>query len=66
VLDKDGELRHRHGITECPGLYAVGFRRQRTRKSTFVDGVGADAAVVVHHLLTRPRLRRTTAFGEVA
>jgi putative flavoprotein involved in K+ transport len=49
----DGEIVHRHGVTDTPGLYAVGLRRQRTRTSTFIDGVGADAAVVADHLVAR-------------
>ena len=46
VLDARGELRHRHGVTELPGLMAVGLRFQRTRRSSLIDGVGADAAMV--------------------
>ncbi|WP_448003641.1 NAD(P)-binding domain-containing protein [Agromyces bauzanensis] len=45
VLDEHGELRHRHGVTELPGLTAVGLRFQRTRRSSLIDGVGADAAI---------------------
>lgn len=46
VLDAHGELRHRHGVTAIPGLMALGLRFQRTRRSNFIDGVGADAAIV--------------------
>ncbi|UGS34921.1 putative oxidoreductase CzcO [Capillimicrobium parvum] len=44
VLDAAGELAHREGITAAPGLFAVGLRFQRTRKSHFLGGVGDDAA----------------------
>jgi putative flavoprotein involved in K+ transport len=45
LLDARGELRHRHGATELAGLMALGLRFQRTRRSNFIDGVGADASV---------------------
>lgn len=50
VLDADGEIRHRGGVTPQPGLYALGLPLLRTRKSTFIDGVGADAAALADHL----------------
>jgi putative flavoprotein involved in K+ transport len=43
LLDADGELRHHHGVTDIPGLTAIGLRFQRTRRSNFIDGIGADA-----------------------
>lgn len=46
ALDGDGELDHRYGATRVPGLYSLGLRFQRTRKSHFIGGVGDDAAVV--------------------
>jgi putative flavoprotein involved in K+ transport len=58
VVGTDGELTHRHGITPVPGLYVLGQRFQRTRRSNFLDGVGADAAVITRHLLARPRPTR--------
>ncbi|MEV1130094.1 hypothetical protein [Agromyces sp. NPDC049794] len=45
LLDDRGELRHRHGVTGIPGLTAVGLRFQRTRRSSLIDGVGADATI---------------------
>jgi putative flavoprotein involved in K+ transport len=47
----NGELVHRYGITPIPGLYVLGQRFQRTRRSNFLDGVGADAVEVTRHLL---------------
>lgn len=44
VLGSDGQLVHREGITAAPGLYALGLRFQRTRRSHFLGGVGDDAA----------------------
>jgi putative flavoprotein involved in K+ transport len=43
VLDATGELVHRDGITPAAGLYALGLRFQRTRRSHLIGGVGEDA-----------------------
>jgi putative flavoprotein involved in K+ transport len=57
VVGADGELAQRYGITPIPGLYALGQRFQRTRRSNFLDGVGADALAITNHLLDRQRHR---------
>ena len=57
----DGELAHQYGISPVPGLYVLGQRFQRTRRSTFLDGVGADVVVVTRHLLAHQRSRLQTA-----
>jgi putative flavoprotein involved in K+ transport len=44
VVDDHGELLHQGGITAEPGLYALGLYFMRRRNSSFLDGVGADAA----------------------
>jgi putative flavoprotein involved in K+ transport len=51
VLDAEGELVHREGITAAPGLFALGLRFQRTRRSHFLGGVGADAAHIASAIL---------------
>jgi putative flavoprotein involved in K+ transport len=51
VLDGEGHLRHTRGVTEAPGLYAVGLRFQHRRDSTYIDGARHDAAYVTDHLL---------------
>ncbi len=53
VLDERGEIRHRGGVTEEPGLYVLGLRFQRRKNSNFIDGVGNDAAELTQHLLKR-------------
>jgi putative flavoprotein involved in K+ transport len=53
VLDGDGELRHEGGVTPCPGAYVMGLPFQRTRKSAFIDGVGADARVLTQGIAAR-------------
>jgi putative flavoprotein involved in K+ transport len=57
VLDRDGLIRHRRGLTEVPGLYAIGLRFQSRRKSTFVDGARHDAAELAEHISADRALR---------
>jgi putative flavoprotein involved in K+ transport len=58
VLDARGELRHEGGITAAPGLYVLGLQFLRRRKSSWIDGVGEDARVLVEHLAGRLSGRR--------
>jgi putative flavoprotein involved in K+ transport len=58
VLDERGEIRHVGGITPASGLYVLGLQFLRRRKSSFLDGVGEDAAVLVDHLARRLARRR--------
>jgi len=53
VLDGRGEPLHRHGITEVPGLYFLGLQWLSKMKSSFLSGVGDDAAVLAHHIAAR-------------
>jgi putative flavoprotein involved in K+ transport len=53
VLDVRGEIIHDGGVTAAPGLYAVGLNFQRTRKSSFIDGVGNDARAIAAHIAQR-------------
>jgi putative flavoprotein involved in K+ transport len=54
VLNRQGELEHHGGVTSIAGLYAIGLQFQRRRNSSFIDGVGRDAAAlavqIAHHL----------------
>jgi putative flavoprotein involved in K+ transport len=50
VLDSRGEILHRAGVTEASGLYVLGLHFLRRRKSSFLDGVGDDAAVLAEHI----------------
>jgi putative flavoprotein involved in K+ transport len=57
VLDEAGELVHQGGVTPEPGLFALGLRFQRRRRSNFIDGVGQDAselATAISQYLPRP------------
>ncbi|HYH17910.1 MAG TPA: NAD(P)-binding domain-containing protein [Azospirillum sp.] len=51
VLDAAGEVVHHGGITPSPGLYVLGLRFLRRRKSNFLDGVGADAEELAEDIL---------------
>ena len=57
MLDQRGEIRHRGGVTEEPGLYVLGLRFQRRKNSNFIDGVGNDAAELTQHLIKRSASR---------
>lgn len=56
ATDAQGRLRQRQGIaTAEPGLYFVGFPRQRNFASATLRGVGPDAAHVLQHLQAQLR-----------
>lgn len=50
VLDPKGQIRHHGGVTDMPGLYVIGTKFLRRRKSTFIDGAGDDARNLSNHL----------------
>ena len=53
VLNIQGEIIHDAGVTPAAGFYALGLNFQRTRKSSFIDGVGDDARFVADHIAQR-------------
>ena len=53
VLDPRGEPRHLNGITDVPGLYFLGLQWLSKMKSSFLSGVGDDAAVLADHIASR-------------
>lgn len=46
VLDPDGKVRHRRGVTDVPGLYFLGLSWQHTRGSALLGWVRDDAEFV--------------------
>jgi putative flavoprotein involved in K+ transport len=58
VLDDAGRIRHRRGVTDAAGLYAIGLRFQHRRSSTLIDGARWDAAFLADHIAARCRARR--------
>lgn len=66
VLDQDGQIRHRRGVTDVPGLYAIGLRFQHRRNSTFIDGARHDAIYLADHIAAnRPVLTGGGRHGDV-
>jgi putative flavoprotein involved in K+ transport len=50
ILNGNGLLRHRRGVTDVAGLYGIGLRFQSRRNSTFIDGARHDAAYLADHI----------------
>jgi putative flavoprotein involved in K+ transport len=50
AFDPRGRLPHDGGVCEVAGLYLLGVPFLRRRKSSFIDGVGPDAAELASHL----------------
>jgi putative flavoprotein involved in K+ transport len=61
IMDGRGELVHQQGETALPGVYAIGFRFLRRRNSSFIDGVGADAAYLAGRIADGVGARRSAA-----
>jgi putative flavoprotein involved in K+ transport len=53
VLDARGEPVHTRGITAVPGMYFLGLQWLSRMSSSFLSGVGDDAAVLARHIHTR-------------
>jgi putative flavoprotein involved in K+ transport len=50
IVDRRGRICHDGGVTDSPGVYLLGARFLRRRKSTFIDGVGDDARDLSAHM----------------
>ena len=50
ILDSNGRLRHRRGVTDVPGLYFLGLTWQWTRGSALIGWVKDDAAFLTQRL----------------
>ena len=53
VIKPDGEPIHYHGIAEIPGLYFIGLQWLSKMMSSFLSGVGDDAARLADHIAAR-------------
>jgi putative flavoprotein involved in K+ transport len=51
VVDEKGRLMHTEGISDCPGLYFLGFPWMRSRKSPILFGIIEDAEYIVDKIL---------------
>jgi putative flavoprotein involved in K+ transport len=61
VLDEQGEIMQKQGVTPHPGLYVLGLQFLRHRKSAFIDGVGQDAGALAQHIAERCRTSQCRA-----
>jgi len=50
VFDYKGNIRHRGGIVDAPGLYLLGLNLLRRRRSSFIGGAAGDTAELAEHL----------------
>jgi putative flavoprotein involved in K+ transport len=50
ILDENGRLRHRRGVTEIPGLYFLGLTWQHTRGSALIGWVKDDAGFIAERI----------------
>jgi len=53
AFDRKGRLAHDGGVGVIDGLYVLGLPFLRRRRSSFISGVGSDAADLAAHLHTR-------------
>ncbi len=53
MKDANGDPLHRNGITDVPGLYFLGLPWLSKMNSSFLSGVGDDAAVLAEHIAAR-------------
>ena len=53
LLDENGEVRHDNGVTPLEGVYILGMRFLRTKSSSFIDGVAADAEYLANQIVQR-------------
>jgi putative flavoprotein involved in K+ transport len=50
AFDAAGHPLQRHGISVVPGLYFLGLQWMSRMASSFMSGVGDDAAVLANHI----------------
>jgi putative flavoprotein involved in K+ transport len=61
ALEPSGEVRQWRGRTALPGLYVLGLQFMMRRRSSFIDGVGRDAAEIAAEICCGDRHRRAAA-----
>jgi putative flavoprotein involved in K+ transport len=66
VIDSDGRLRHRRGVTDVPGLFFLGLTWQHTRGSALIGWVKDDAEFIAEQInaLQKARSSPTDARGQ--
>ena len=61
VVDDDGRLRHRRGVTDSPGLYFLGLTWQHTRGSALIGWVKDDAEFIAERIAASLESKAPTA-----
>jgi putative flavoprotein involved in K+ transport len=61
VVDDDGRLRHRRGVTHSPGLYFLGLTWQHTRGSALIGWVKDDAEFIAERIAASLESKAPTA-----
>ena len=64
ILDSNGRLRHRRGVTDVPGLSFLGLTWQWTRGSALIGWVKDDAAFLVERIAALQEADRSPAGGK--
>ena len=62
---RDGQVTHRRGVTDVPGLYFLGLTWQHTRGSALLGFVNDDAAYLADRIAAHRRATDTAASGPV-
>ena len=57
VVDSEGRISHRRGVTDVPGLYFLGLSWQHTRGSALIGWVGDDAQFIAQQIAARADAR---------
>jgi putative flavoprotein involved in K+ transport len=57
ILDSNGRLQHRRGVTEVPGLFFLGLTWQWTRGSALIGFVKDDAAFLAERIAASPEAK---------
>jgi putative flavoprotein involved in K+ transport len=58
VFDSDGQVKHRRGVTDVPGLYFLGMPWQYTRGSALIGWVEHDAEFIAEQIEASAEGRR--------
>jgi putative flavoprotein involved in K+ transport len=60
-VTRDGQVIHRRGVTDVPGLYFLGLSWQHTRGSALLGFVDQDAAYLAGRITGHARATQATA-----
>jgi putative flavoprotein involved in K+ transport len=64
VVEPDGHVRHRRGVTDVPGLYLLGLSWQHTRGSALLGWVKDDAEFIARQVEELAQIQTTPAAAQ--